>query len=102
MTLFLCLDYATVRLDISLMDRSSGKNIFDDDVGFVKASFDVAFVPVHVDENVARRLDRMKQAAIAGYVRMEQGGGALDRLERIEQRFHLLVLDVDQFQRLFG
>jgi hypothetical protein len=33
---------------------------------------------------------------------MKQRRVRLDRLEGVEQRFHLLVLDVDQFHRLFG
>ncbi len=61
----LCLHDAGVRLDICLMHRFGRKGIFDDDVGFAEPRLDIALFPVHVDKDVARRFDRMKQAAIA-------------------------------------
>ena len=93
---------AGVRLDVSLVHRFGCKSILDDDVRFAKSRLDIALSPVHMDEHVARLVDRMQQTAIARHVRMKQYGVRLDRRERVEQRFEFLILDIDQIHRFFS
>ncbi len=95
-------DDAGMRLDVGLMHRLGRKRVLDDDVGFVEADFDIAFFPMHIDEDIARRFDRMQKSAITRHVRMEQRRRRPGRFERIEQRRQFLVFDVDQTQRLLG
>jgi hypothetical protein len=35
------------------MDRFGGKNVFDNNVGLEEPHFDIALLPVHIDEDVA-------------------------------------------------
>src|SRR5437773_2264136 len=89
------LNDAGMGLDVGLVHRLGRKRILYDDVRFAESSLNVALCPVHVNKDVARVVDRMKQTAIARHVRMKQRRRRIDSRERIEQRFEFLILDID-------
>ena len=48
------------------------KDILDDNVRFAESSLNVALFPIHVNKDVARLVDRMKQARDSRHVWMKQ------------------------------
>ena len=54
------LDDARMRFDISLMNSLRRKGTFHNDVGFLEAEFNLAFMPRQIHKDIARHIDGME------------------------------------------
>jgi len=100
-TRFVGFEDAGMRLDISLVHDLGGKSIFNNQIGAAKAIFDIAFFPRQLDKGIARRRKLTRQSRVVHDLRVKQRGGR-QRFDGIEQRRALVILDLDEFQRLLG
>ena len=84
-----------------LLDASTYE-LIEDAIGLGKAALDVSVVPARVRRHVRVLLLPLDPSRVLGEVRVQRRGVGGHGGERIQHGLELLVLDLDQAQRLLG
>ena len=91
---------AGMGFEIGLVRHLCGKGIFDDQIGLLKAGYHVPFAPFEVGEHVTELFYGNRQSFVRKQIGMQYSRVRLGRFHRIEQRFQLVIFNLDQIQRL--